>query len=157
MLFAQTSRLSLIGANAVDCMDVIDTIRRDFDDTVHSASDVVDEVQGFLSDNHVVVLRLAPDPSHASRYAVFAVPGDTNRLCRRVISVRDGRMTLERATSYPIDVRSLDVTYDTAQPAQARTVSLRIQLELRHKDNRLGTTATFAASLRAHRAEGILP
>jgi hypothetical protein len=66
-------------------------------------------------------------------------------------------MTLERATSYPIDVRSLDVTYDTAQPAQARTVSLRIQLELGHKDNRLGTTATFAASLRTHRAGGILP
>ncbi len=157
MTFVHTSRLSVVGAAAVDRMNAIDAIRREFNESVRDASAIVDEFQGYHSDNHGLVLRLAPRESGIDRYAIFTVVPEKKHLCHRILAVHNGNLELESATSYPIDIAAVDIAYNADPPSRSNTVSFHVQLAAGHGDNRVGTEGMFVASLRAPGADGGRP
>lgn len=87
-VFLSSSRLAAVeGGGAIERIETLDGMERDFRETVRECNGVVTDVAGFACDEKQAVLRL-PD---GERFVVFGAPEGVQRLCKRTIRVKDGR------------------------------------------------------------------
>ncbi len=143
-VFLSSSRLAAVGGGAIERIETLDGMERDFRETVRECNGVVTDVAGFACDEKQAVLRL-PD---GERFVVFGAPEGVQRLCKRTIRVKDGAWDLERAETYPIDLSAIRFSYSGAGPASSRSVTLHVTAAGRSRDNRAGKDVTVTATLR---------
>ena len=143
-VFLSSSRLAAVGGAAVERIETLDGMQRDFRETVRECNGIVADVAGFASNENQAVLRM-PD---GERFVVFGAPEGVQRLSKRTIRVKDGVWDLERAETYPIDLSAFRFSYSGAGPEPSRSVTLHATAAGRARDNRAGKEVTVTATLR---------
>lgn len=149
--FVSSMRLSALGKQVVNNLDLSETIRRDFTETVRTASGVCPQIGDYHTGEQQLILRLPPRPDDgAQRYAVLGRLTDEPRLYNIILS-DDGSGKPEIATTrvYRRDFAAIRFAYDKADVAAARLITLRVgPLRRSGRGNRPAVVHTFSAALR---------
>ncbi len=117
--FISSSRLFAYSTKALDRMQVLDEIGRDFAATVRKSSGVSEGVMNYRSGSDQVVLEVGDE------YIVFGRLGDKPQLNRLVIAEEDGDYQVKAIESYRRELEDIEFIYD-ASPTNARLVSLSL-------------------------------
>ncbi|MCP4645743.1 MAG: prepilin-type N-terminal cleavage/methylation domain-containing protein [bacterium] len=147
VIFVMATRLSLLGTTTLTSMQAVETVQRDFTETVRSAVSVEQEAGTYRTGPDTLVLRLPALAGQDARYAVFGMLGDDSRLSRYVLVEKDDALAADRFFTYPVDIEGLAFDYGEAPPGKARSVTMTVTIK---KDTQRRTPSmgnTFTAAL----------
>lgn len=149
-LFISTTRLSAYATTAMDRIEGIEEVHREFADAVHEAVDVSPGVASYVSGGDRLVLELpqAPGGKGGARYAVLGDLKGNGRMAKLILTERDGAFETEYMATYGQIFVGIRFLYNTVEPAGARLVRLELEVDNATAKNTIPRVNTFAASLR---------
>lgn len=155
-VFVRATRLSLLGTRTVDEMRMIGRIGQDFTETVRGAKRVCAEAGPYTTTEDTLVVELPSPAGEGRRYAALGVLNPVPRFGKVEFTLKDGVLQVQRGITYPLDLDEARFEYNGSEPANTRSVSLRllVKREVEAKKPRLGST--FQASMRAIARGGAL-
>ena len=129
-VFFNVVRLSAMNATALDRLRAVEDVREAFSRTVRESSGIVEGVGIHKTGADTVVLRLPPSAESraARRYVVFGRVFGQKPLAKLEVAEENGQYTATAFQRYPVPVNEVRLGFDTANPVQARRVSLDIEV-----------------------------
>ena len=125
-LFISGARLSAVNTLALDRMNALNEIHREFGQAVRGAVAVVPECGPYKTGPGQVVLAYPPLDGQR-RYVVLGTVQDAEHLSKQDLVERDGVLEMHRQSTYGLALEDISFSYDT--PARLVRLDVVIQPE----------------------------
>ena len=126
-IFVSGTRLSALNTLAMDRINGLAEVEREFRQAVRGAYAVVPKAASHKSDEQHVVLRLSL-PEAPPRYLVLGALRDPHHLSAMELAEQDGALTASKFVTYRVALAPITFEYDAPSPAEARLVRMTVMI-----------------------------